>query len=51
VKAFYKFLKKNAAIPFKLQKPETAVNTESAGNVDSSSKSEKSDSAGVKDEL
>lgn len=53
VVAFYKFLKKNAAIPFKLEKPAASAGKSSSGNVkdDSSTKSSNNTSSVIKDEL
>ncbi|KAK6936043.1 Thioredoxin domain [Dillenia turbinata] len=45
VKVFYKFLKKHASIPFKLQKPISTQGSDAKGNQDSSSTSD------LKDEL
>ncbi|XP_008791533.1 protein disulfide isomerase-like 1-4 [Phoenix dactylifera] len=50
VVAFYKFIKKHAAIPFKLQRPALVIKTESATDA-SAPASEKSTSTDVKDEL
>eukprot|EP00262_Sarcandra_glabra_P018748 TRINITY_DN684_c0_g1_i2.p1 TRINITY_DN684_c0_g1~~TRINITY_DN684_c0_g1_i2.p1 ORF type:complete len:579 (+),score=130.37 TRINITY_DN684_c0_g1_i2:33-1739(+) len=47
VVAFYKFIKKNASIPFKLQKPTSAVKSEG----DAAPHSEESSSQSIKDEL
>lgn len=46
VKAFYKFIKKHATIPFKLQRTASAVKEEPTVSA-----SEKSTSTDVKDEL
>ncbi|XP_020095379.1 protein disulfide isomerase-like 1-4 [Ananas comosus] len=52
VVAFYKFIKKHASIPFKLQRPDSATKSESTAAGDSSAvESEKSTSSDVKDEL
>ncbi|KAK9061256.1 hypothetical protein SSX86_018436 [Deinandra increscens subsp. villosa] len=48
VKAFYKFLKQHAAIPFKLQKPESTPNPESTQKTESTQDSSNQD---LKDEL
>ncbi|KAI7735975.1 hypothetical protein M8C21_022387 [Ambrosia artemisiifolia] len=48
VKAFYKFLKQHAAIPFKLQKPESTQKAESTQKTESSQDSNNKD---LKDEL
>ncbi|KAL8247596.1 hypothetical protein R6Q59_008812 [Mikania micrantha] len=48
VKAFYKFIKQHAAIPFKLQKPESNENTKPTQKVESM---QDSSSQGLKDEL
>ncbi|GKF94449.1 disulfide isomerase-like protein 1-4, partial [Tanacetum coccineum] len=39
-KAFYKFIKQHAAIPFKLQKPESTQKAESTEKSESTQKSE-----------
>lgn len=46
VVAFYKFLKKHASVPFKLQKPASTPTTQ-----DSEAKDIKSESKDLKDEL
>lgn len=53
VVAFYKFLKKNASIPFKLQKPVSSPKSESSEGKsgDDAKESPKSSSSDVKDEL
>ncbi|MED6218511.1 Protein disulfide isomerase-like 1-4 [Stylosanthes scabra] len=53
VVAFYKFLKKHASIPFKLQKPASASKPESSDDTKEGSdvKESKSSSSDVKDEL
>jgi len=47
VVAFYKFLKKHASIPFKLQKPTSTSESDSKGSSDA----KESQSSDVKDEL
>jgi protein disulfide-isomerase A1 len=47
VVAFYKFLKKNASIPFKLEKPTPAPKSESSD----AKESHESSSSDLKDEL
>lgn len=52
VVAFYKFLKKHASIPFKLQKPTSPTQSESSGAKESSDDKERqSSNSDVKDEL
>ncbi|QCE09334.1 protein disulfide isomerase-like 1-4 [Vigna unguiculata] len=52
VVAFYKFLKKHASIPFKLQKPTSTTQSESSGAKESSdAKESQSSNSDVKDEL
>ncbi|KAJ6790767.1 protein disulfide isomerase-like 1-4 [Iris pallida] len=51
VVALYKFIKKNASIPFKLQKPGSSIKSDNAIEADGSVKNEKTDGANVKDEL
>nr|KJB20272.1 hypothetical protein B456_003G141300 [Gossypium raimondii] len=55
VVAFYKFLKKHASIPFKLQKPVSAPKAEAASTPETkgeeSKESDKSSNGGLKDEL
>ncbi|KAJ6817041.1 protein disulfide isomerase-like 1-4 [Iris pallida] len=51
VVALYKFIKKNASIPFKLQKPGSSIKSDNAVETDGSAKNEKTDDASVKDEL
>uniref|UniRef100_A0A7N0RA97 Protein disulfide isomerase n=1 Tax=Kalanchoe fedtschenkoi TaxID=63787 RepID=A0A7N0RA97_KALFE len=47
---FYKFLKKNAAIPFKLQRPTSPKNVEQTTTGDATNE-QKSSSSDLKDEL
>lgn len=51
--AFYKFLKKNASIPFKLQKPVSSPKAESSEDKsgDDAKESPKSSTTDLKDEL
>jgi len=52
VVAFYKFLKKHASIPFKLQKPTSTTQSESSGaKASSDAKESQSSNSDVKDEL
>lgn len=52
VVAFYKFLKKHASIPFKLQKPTSTSNPPSSDTKETSdAKASQSSSGDVKDEL
>ena len=51
VVAFYKFIKKHASIPFKLQKPTTSAKSATSDDAKESESQSQSSSSDLKDEL